>query len=68
MFWNVISTSVCFEAHLFSTSKIVLCFNMYLLDMMYSFADGLTDNDFILAAKINGLDLQHLLRRKAAAT
>ncbi|GLT62556.1 hypothetical protein SLA2020_351850 [Shorea laevis] len=28
---------------------------------------GLTENDFILAAKINGLDLQHLLRRKAAA-
>ncbi|KAJ9690921.1 hypothetical protein PVL29_013192 [Vitis rotundifolia] len=27
---------------------------------------GLTENDFILAAKINGLDLQHLLRRKAA--
>ncbi|RVW47369.1 putative pterin-4-alpha-carbinolamine dehydratase [Vitis vinifera] len=27
---------------------------------------GLTENDFILAAKINGLDLQRLLRRKAA--
>ncbi|XP_062161075.1 pterin-4-alpha-carbinolamine dehydratase 2, mitochondrial [Alnus glutinosa] len=27
---------------------------------------GLTENDFILAAKINGLDPQHLLRRKAA--
>ncbi|GAB4831572.1 Pterin-4-alpha-carbinolamine dehydratase 2, mitochondrial [Ancistrocladus abbreviatus] len=27
---------------------------------------GLTENDFILAAKINGLDLAHLLRRKAA--
>ncbi|XP_068667290.1 pterin-4-alpha-carbinolamine dehydratase 2, mitochondrial [Aristolochia californica] len=28
---------------------------------------GLTENDFILAAKINSLDLQHLLRRKPAA-
>eukprot|EP00268_Persea_americana_P043191 TRINITY_DN4335_c1_g1_i11.p1 TRINITY_DN4335_c1_g1~~TRINITY_DN4335_c1_g1_i11.p1 ORF type:complete len:125 (-),score=28.69 TRINITY_DN4335_c1_g1_i11:221-595(-) len=27
---------------------------------------GLTENDFILAAKINSLDLDHLLRRKAA--
>ncbi|KAJ7947155.1 Transcriptional coactivator/pterin dehydratase [Quillaja saponaria] len=26
---------------------------------------GLTENDFILAAKINGLGVQHLLRRKA---
>ncbi|XP_077228703.1 transcriptional coactivator/pterin dehydratase isoform X2 [Tasmannia lanceolata] len=25
---------------------------------------GLTENDFILAAKINSLDLQHLLRKK----
>ncbi|KAL9346415.1 hypothetical protein Peur_061268 [Populus x canadensis] len=28
---------------------------------------GLTENDFILAAKINGLNLHHLLRKKAAA-
>ncbi|KAL3576357.1 hypothetical protein D5086_021640 [Populus alba] len=28
---------------------------------------GLTENDFILAAKINGLNLHHLLRNKAAA-
>ncbi|KAJ6751686.1 hypothetical protein OIU85_002143 [Salix viminalis] len=28
---------------------------------------GLTENDFILAAKINGLDLHHLLRKKTAA-
>ncbi|GAV64943.1 Pterin_4a domain-containing protein [Cephalotus follicularis] len=28
---------------------------------------GLTENDFILAAKINGLDLHHLLRKKPAA-
>ncbi|KAH7568624.1 hypothetical protein JRO89_XS06G0024100 [Xanthoceras sorbifolium] len=28
---------------------------------------GLTENDFILAAKINGLDLHHLLRRKVSA-
>ncbi|XP_065876910.1 pterin-4-alpha-carbinolamine dehydratase 2, mitochondrial isoform X2 [Euphorbia lathyris] len=28
---------------------------------------GLTENDFILAAKINGLDLHHLLRKKAAS-
>ncbi|XP_058101221.1 pterin-4-alpha-carbinolamine dehydratase 2, mitochondrial isoform X2 [Magnolia sinica] len=28
---------------------------------------GLTENDFILAAKINSLDLVHLLRRKAVA-
>ncbi|KAF2314656.1 hypothetical protein GH714_028286 [Hevea brasiliensis] len=27
---------------------------------------GLTENDFILAAKINGLDLHHLLRKKTA--
>ncbi|KAF9621105.1 hypothetical protein IFM89_016539 [Coptis chinensis] len=27
---------------------------------------GLTENDFILASKINALDVQHLLRRKAA--
>ncbi|BBH01063.1 Transcriptional coactivator/pterin dehydratase [Prunus dulcis] len=26
---------------------------------------GLTENDFILAAKINALNMQHLLRRKA---
>ncbi|CAN4123720.1 unnamed protein product [Withania somnifera] len=25
---------------------------------------GLTENDFILAAKINGLDVQHLLSKK----
>ncbi|WCJ27318.1 Transcriptional coactivator/pterin dehydratase [Euphorbia peplus] len=29
---------------------------------------GLTENDFILAAKINGLDLHHLLRKKVAAS
>ncbi|KAB1221379.1 putative pterin-4-alpha-carbinolamine dehydratase [Morella rubra] len=29
---------------------------------------GLTENDFILAAKINGLDIQSLLKRKAAAS
>ncbi|PON74050.1 Transcriptional coactivator/pterin dehydratase [Trema orientale] len=28
---------------------------------------GLTENDFILAAKINKLDLQHLLRRKVSS-
>ncbi|XP_011045374.1 PREDICTED: uncharacterized protein LOC105140292 [Populus euphratica] len=28
---------------------------------------GLTENDFILAARINGLNLHHLLRKKAAA-
>ncbi|KAJ8761960.1 hypothetical protein K2173_006562 [Erythroxylum novogranatense] len=29
---------------------------------------GLTENDFILAAKINGLDLHHLLRNKVSAS
>lgn len=28
-------------------------------------AGGLTENDFILAAKINALDMQTLMRRKA---
>lgn len=27
---------------------------------------GLTENDFILAAKVNNLDLHHLLRKKAS--
>lgn len=27
---------------------------------------GLTENDFILAAKINNLNVEHLLRKKAA--
>ncbi|GMN43354.1 hypothetical protein TIFTF001_012558 [Ficus carica] len=30
------------------------------------FEGGLTENDFILAAKINAIDLHHLLRRKVA--
>ncbi|XP_038708709.1 pterin-4-alpha-carbinolamine dehydratase 2, mitochondrial-like [Tripterygium wilfordii] len=30
-------------------------------------AGGLTENDFILAAKINGLDLHELLRKKATS-
>ncbi|OMO93895.1 Transcriptional coactivator/pterin dehydratase [Corchorus capsularis] len=30
-------------------------------------AGGLTENDFILAAKINDLDLHHLLRKKVTA-
>ncbi|XP_038981519.1 uncharacterized protein LOC120110489 isoform X4 [Phoenix dactylifera] len=32
-----------------------------------SWTGGLNENDFILAAKINSLHLEHLLRRKAAA-
>ena len=37
------------------------------LIMIHAFTGGLTENDFILAAKINGLNLHHLLRKKAAA-
>ncbi|KAG9448824.1 hypothetical protein H6P81_008789 [Aristolochia fimbriata] len=37
------------------------------IDIWTHSAGGLTENDFILAAKINSLDLQHLLRRKPAA-
>uniref|UniRef100_A0A7N0UUD8 4a-hydroxytetrahydrobiopterin dehydratase n=1 Tax=Kalanchoe fedtschenkoi TaxID=63787 RepID=A0A7N0UUD8_KALFE len=35
------------------------------IDIWTHAVGGLTENDFILAAKINMLDLQHLLRRKA---
>ncbi|CAM8902364.1 unnamed protein product [Rhodiola kirilowii] len=37
------------------------------IDIWTHAVGGLTENDFILAAKINMLDLQHLLRRKVAA-
>ncbi|KAL7242133.1 hypothetical protein ACSBR1_014661 [Camellia fascicularis] len=36
------------------------------IDIWTHSVGGLTENDFILAAKINGLDVQHLLSRKPA--
>uniref|UniRef100_A0A5B6ZMZ3 4a-hydroxytetrahydrobiopterin dehydratase n=1 Tax=Davidia involucrata TaxID=16924 RepID=A0A5B6ZMZ3_DAVIN len=36
------------------------------IDIWTHSVGGLTENDFILAAKINGLKLEHLLRKKAA--
>lgn len=35
------------------------------IDIWTHAVGGLTENDFILAAKISGLDLHHLLSRKA---
>ncbi|GMH26836.1 hypothetical protein Nepgr_028679 [Nepenthes gracilis] len=40
--------------------------NNVTIDIWTHAVGGLTENDFILAAKINALDLAHLLRRKAA--
>ncbi|XP_073115322.1 pterin-4-alpha-carbinolamine dehydratase 2, mitochondrial isoform X2 [Elaeis guineensis] len=37
------------------------------IDIWTHSVGGLTENDFILAAKINSLHVEHLLRRKAAA-
>ncbi|XP_038981518.1 uncharacterized protein LOC120110489 isoform X3 [Phoenix dactylifera] len=37
------------------------------IDIWIHSVGGLNENDFILAAKINSLHLEHLLRRKAAA-
>ncbi|KAJ4826642.1 hypothetical protein Tsubulata_002257 [Turnera subulata] len=36
------------------------------IDIWTHAVGGLTENDFILAAKINGLDLHHLLRKKSS--
>ena len=37
-----------------------------LTEVIHVFVGGLTQNDFILAAKINELNLHDLLRRKAS--
>ncbi|KAJ4703791.1 Transcriptional coactivator/pterin dehydratase [Melia azedarach] len=37
------------------------------IEMWTHAVGGLTENDFILAAKINALDLHHLLRKKVSA-
>ncbi|XP_007025171.2 PREDICTED: putative pterin-4-alpha-carbinolamine dehydratase [Theobroma cacao] len=41
--------------------------NNVTVDIWTHAVGGLTENDFILAAKINGLDLHHLLRKKVTA-
>nr|XP_009617186.2 pterin-4-alpha-carbinolamine dehydratase 2, mitochondrial isoform X2 [Nicotiana tomentosiformis] len=40
--------------------------NNVIIDIWTHSVGGLTENDFILAAKINGLDVQHLLSKKTA--
>lgn len=40
--------------------------NNVTIDIWTHAIGGLTENDFILAAKINGLDVTHLLRTKPA--
>lgn len=45
-------------------SKEVALMRLHYLTWVTFRAAGLTENDFILAAKINGLNVHHLLRRK----
>jgi len=52
--------------YIFFLRTSLLYIGEYSFDIICTCAGGLTENDFILAAKINGLDPQHLLRRKAA--
>ncbi|KAJ8492536.1 hypothetical protein OPV22_014257 [Ensete ventricosum] len=48
------------DLHLFGWNNVKI-------DLWTHSAGGLTENDFILAAKINGLSFDHLLRKKTSA-
>lgn len=68
--WTYFMLFLAFEKGLNSSNLSFWTYSVFkcsqFLKMIYACAGGLTENDFILAAKINGLDLQRLLRRKAA--
>lgn len=72
LFHNVcaLSRNTYLSPYLFHSWYLILvfleCTTWAFIKLICAHAGGLTENDFILAAKINKLPLDHLLRRKAA--